>query len=151
MDISNNDTTSSPVAPGARRKSGRAVRVPEKFIPEVASSQPGATKRKRSEENVEENASDVEELDESEEEEGGGGEDDDRVKESRRKSKAKTAKKPAAKKPKTNGTLSHEAAPAVQLPQRPKKAKRTVLEDEGAEGLYGTPMFLSMILQMLTC
>lgn len=135
MDISNNDVTSTPVATGSRRKSGRAVKVPEKFVPDAPSSQQGSAsaKRKRGGEDAENDASDVdEEAEESDATVESAGEEE--VREIRRK--AKTTKKPAAKKPKVNGTASHEA-PAVKLPARPKKAKKAAIADKSAEGLYG--------------
>ena len=138
MDISNNDVTSSPVATGSRRKSGRATKAPEKFVPDVPSSQPGpaSAKRKRGGEDAENDASDLEdeEAEESDDTIESGGEEE--VRESRKR--AKTTKKPAAKKPKVNGTVSHDETPHVPLPSRPKKAgKRVAIADKDAEGLYG--------------
>jgi hypothetical protein len=141
MDISNNDMTSTPVATGSRRKSGRAVKAPEKFVPDAPSSQagPANSKRKR-EEDAENDASDVEDEEEEESDDtiDSAGEEDGR--ETRKK--AKTAKKPAAKKAKVNGNVSHEDAPAVKLPNRPKKAgKRVAIADKDAEGLYGKHVY----------
>jgi len=136
MDISNNDVTSSPAATGGRRKSGRAVKVPEKFVPEVSSSQPAPTsaKRKRGREGVENDASDIE--DEAEASDATlESADEEELRDTRKK--AKTTKKPAAKKPKVNGTAPYEDAPAVKLPNRTKKAKKVVIDDDSAEGLYG--------------
>jgi cohesin complex subunit SA-1/2 len=136
MDISNNDVTSTPVATGSRRKSGRAVKVPEKFVPEAPSSQQGtaSAKRKRGGEDAENGASDVDE--EAEESDATvESADEEEVREIRRK--AKTTKKPAAKKPKVNGTATHEEAPAVKLPNRPKNSKKVAIADKNAEGLYG--------------
>ncbi len=138
MDISNNDATSSPVATGSRRKSGRAVKVPEKFVPEVTSSQPGpaSAKRKRAAEDVENDAS---ELDEDSEESDATVESaaEEEVREERRR--AKKTKKPAAKKPKVNGTTAHDETHAVKLPARPKNSgKRVAIAAEDVEGLYGT-------------
>jgi cohesin complex subunit SA-1/2 len=136
MDISNNDVTSTPVATGSRRKSGRAVKVPEKFIPDAPSSQQGTSsaKRKRGGEDAENDASDLDEdAEESDATVESAGEDEER--EIRRK--AKTTKKPAAKKPKVNGTATHEEAPAVKLPNRPKKTKKVAIADRNVEGLYG--------------
>jgi cohesin complex subunit SA-1/2 len=135
MDISNNDVTSTPVATGSRRKSGRAVKVPEKFVPDAPGSQQGSVsaKRKRGGEDVENDASDVdEEAEESDATVESAAEEE--VREIRRK--AKTTKKPAAKKPKVNGTAAHEDAPVVKLPNRPKKTK-VAIADKNAEGLYG--------------
>lgn len=190
MDISNNDVASSPVATGGRRKSGRAVKAPNKFKPDAPSSQAGPTsaKRKRGGNEVENGASGnegdsdlsdppesegeeeevrkpqrrakgtkkpaakkpkvVAEVEEAEEEieeeveeeselseapESAAGEE---VRKPRRKAKA--AKKSAPKSSKVNGTSHADAAPAMRLPNRPKKAvKRVVIADEATEGLYG--------------
>lgn len=144
MDISNNDMTSSPAgAISNRRKSGRAVKIPEKFVPAPSSSQaaPASAKRKRGGEDVENDASDI---DEEEEEEEGSEEEiesaaEEEIKEARRK--AKSARKPAAKKPKTNGTASHKSASAVRLPSRAKqgakKGTKILIADREADGLYG--------------
>ncbi|KAF7909428.1 uncharacterized protein EAF01_003146 [Botrytis porri] len=134
-----NDVSSTPVVSG-RRKSGRAVKAPEKFVPDLPSSAIRSTnaKRKRSDEEGEDDASEEEEVEVEEEdeddelEEESAGEEE--LREARRK--AKTSKKPAAKKPKINGTASHARAPAVRLPNRPKKAKTVVIADEDADGLY---------------
>jgi cohesin complex subunit SA-1/2 len=112
------------------------VKVPEKFIPDAPSSQQGSAsaKRKRGGEDAENDASDV---DEEEEESDATVESaaEEEVREIRRK--AKTTKKPAAKKPKVNGAATHGEAPAVKLPARPKKAKKVAIADKSAEGLYG--------------
>ncbi|KAE8444270.1 hypothetical protein EG329_000677 [Mollisiaceae sp. DMI_Dod_QoI] len=137
MDISNNDVTSTPGATASRRKSGRAVKVPEKFVPDVPSTQqgPASAKRKRGDEDVENDASEIdedEEIEEEEEEEESAAEEE--LKASRRK--PNKPRKPAAKKPKVNGTTSHEEALPVRLPARPKKTKRVAIADKDAEGLY---------------
>jgi hypothetical protein len=136
MDISNNDVTSTPVATGSRRKSGRAVKVPEKFVPDAPSSQQGSAsaKRKRGGEDAENDASDIEE-DEEESDATVESAAEDEVREIRRK--AKTTKKPAAKKPKVNGTATHDKEPQVKRPARPKKTKKVAIADKSAEGLYG--------------
>lgn len=138
MDISNNDVTSSPAASGTRRKSGRAVKAPEKFVPDAQSSQPdpASAKRKRQGEDVEDDASDDEETDDDSDEsiESAGEEE---LKEARKKAK-NTSKKPAPKKAKVNGALSKERTPAVRLPNRAKKSKQVAIADRSAEGLYGT-------------
>ncbi|TVY13720.1 Cohesin subunit psc3 [Lachnellula arida] len=135
MDISNNDVTSSPAATGGRRKSGRAVKAPEKFVPDAPSSQaaPTSAKRKRGEEEVENDASDIE--DEAEASDATlESADEEELRETRKR--AKTTKKPAAKKAKVNGTAPLEDAPAVKLPNRPKKIKKVVINDDSADGLY---------------
>lgn len=136
-----NDVSSTPVASG-RRKSGRAVKVPEKFIPDLPSSAVRSTnvKRKRSEEEGEDDASGEEEVEPEEEDEddelGEESAAEEELRETRRK--ARTSKKPAAKKPKINGTASNVRVAAVRLPNRPKKAtKKVVIADDNAEGLYG--------------
>jgi cohesin complex subunit SA-1/2 len=139
MDISNNDVTSTPVATGSRRKSGRAVKVPEKFVPETA---PASVKRKRGDEENENDASDVDEEAEASDATAASGEEEE-PRPSRKKGKGKAPRKPAAKKPKVNGAAAHEeedeeVAPAVKLPSRPKAASRRVaIADKNAEGLYG--------------
>lgn len=136
MDISNNDTESSPAA-GSRRKSSRAVRAPEKFVPEVPSSQAGntgGTKRKRREENGGNDASDIdEESEDSDSSAASVAEEEAR----QTQKKATRPRKPATKKPKVNGNASREDALAVRLPNRPKKTRRLAIADEDAEGLYG--------------
>jgi cohesin complex subunit SA-1/2 len=153
MDISNNDVTSSLVATGSRRKSGRAVKVPEKFVPDAPSSQPGlaSAKRKRGGENTENDASDIEdieeELDDSEGTIESAGEEE--LKETRRKT-TKARRKPAAKKPKINGSASHEVAAAVKLPSRAKKPKKVAIADKSAEGLYGKRVCFRKFRHFLT-
>ncbi|KAL5329449.1 hypothetical protein ACEPPN_002961 [Leptodophora sp. 'Broadleaf-Isolate-01'] len=136
MDISNNDATSSPAPTGSRRKSGRAVKAPEKFIPEGPSSQTGSanSKRKRIEEDGEGDASEIDEETEA---------SDDAVESAAEeelrevRKNAKKTKKPAAKKAKVNGTTSRDEPLAVKLPARPKKGgKRVAIADKDAEGLY---------------
>jgi cohesin complex subunit SA-1/2 len=131
------DNESSAPEGNSRRKSGRAVKAPEKFVPNASSSQAnGHSKRKRP--NGEESDAELVDNDASSEEESE--EDDDspdeeEIRERRRKSKK--ARKPVAKKPKVNGTVAYNRAPAVTLTTRPKKTKRVVLADDEAEGLYG--------------
>lgn len=131
---------SSPVATASRRKSGRAVRIPEKFAPET---RPVTAKRKRSGNDVENNASDVEEEEEELASDATStleSADEEEVRGTRKKAKPipKASSKPVAKKPKVNGTVSHEEdASAVRLPSRPKKGKKVAIADRSAEGLYG--------------
>ncbi|TAQ88730.1 hypothetical protein B7494_g2941 [Chlorociboria aeruginascens] len=134
MEISENDATSSPVATEGRRKSGRAVRVPDKFMPDMSSSQADTSvKRKRPIADVGNDASDVEEDEEIDDEEESL--DKGEARESRKKSR-KPARKPAAKKPKVNGDSSNGGAPAIKLPNRPKKGKKVAIADASAGGLY---------------
>lgn len=147
MDISNNDVASSPVASGTRRKSGRATKVPQKFVPDAApSSQAGSanSKRKRTAEEDGEGEEDASEIDEEEEDspEEAESAEEEEFQETRRKKAARPrakAKKPAAKKAKVNGDAPHDEPLAVKLPAQPRKtaAKRVAIADEDAEGLYG--------------
>jgi cohesin complex subunit SA-1/2 len=141
-EISENDAMSSPNANttgSVRRKSGRAVRVPEKFQPAPTTQSENTNgKRKRGGANVdedEENDVDEQEEESEEDEEEEESEEEEETKATRRK--AKTSKKPVAKKAKVNGTASDDDAPALKLPNRPKKSKKVAIVDESAEGLYG--------------
>lgn len=131
MDISNTDLESSPaVRGGNRRKSGRAIKAPELLSSQQANNT--SAKRKRGQENGENDASDIDEEAEDSESSATSVEE---VRQTQKKP-AKT-RKPAAKKPKVNGNAAHAKAPAVKLPNRPKKAKKVVIADKDAEGLYG--------------
>ena len=151
MEISDNEST--PRAEESRRKSGRAVRAPEKYEPDLAASQiNGTAKRKRSDAGDDEE--EAAEIDASEEEEESDEEiesaDEEELREARKR--AKKAKKPVAKKPKTNGSVAHTRAPAVkQLPSRPKKSKKVALADDEAEGLYGMSSQLILSLASYLC
>jgi len=135
MDISSNDVASSQAESGSRRKSGRAVRAPEKFVPDVPSSQNGPAKRKRGGNEAEDGASDSEEIDEDSDEsiESAGEEE---LKDARKKA-SKPAKKPAQKKPKVNGPQLNDGTATVRLPSRVKKPKKVAIADRSAGGLYG--------------
>jgi cohesin complex subunit SA-1/2 len=129
-----------------RRKSGRAVKVPDKFQPEVESSQTAGAggKRKRSGDDMEgvENEVDEEEVEEDESDE----EDEDEESEEeeapvKKKSKPKAAatkSAPVAKKAKVNGSAPQPKAHSMRLPSRAKKPTgKVVFKDQDAEGLYG--------------
>lgn len=137
QEISENDAMSSPnAAISSRRKSGRAVKVPEKFQPDTTlATEPANGKRKRAgDDAIEDVENDSEENEsESEEEEASADEEETRA----AKKRARTTKKPAAKKPKVNGTKSHTPETIARLPSRPKKAKKVAIADADAEGLYG--------------
>lgn len=138
MEISENDAMSTTNATNNRRQSGRAVRAPQKFVPDA---QPGSVngKRKRTggnDDDDEENEEDEDEEEEDSDEEESADEDD--AEDSRKRSKP--ARKPAAKKPKVNGTNDAEtghATSAVKLPNRSRKSKKVLIADPKAEGLYG--------------
>ena len=139
QDISTNDIMSSP-APTGRRKSGRAVKVPEKFQPDEA---PVNAKRKRSGRNVESDASEVEDENEDSEEEEQS-EEEEVPKPSRKKAKTQPAWKSATKKSKANGIIGDNqeddleaTAHAIRLPARPRKSRKATVQNQEAEGLYG--------------
>lgn len=157
METSENTATPSPgPANGAssRRRSGRERKVPEKFQPEVTI----APKRKRDDGDDEENhdpengdqhdGDDDEDMsDDVEDEEDSPDEEEQR--EARRQQKKKKsasqssrAKKPAAKKPKINGTAPPATAQSISvgLPSRPKprKTARVVAGDRrDGDDVYG--------------
>lgn len=141
MEISENDATSSAAATNSRRKSGRAVRAPEKFVPDLPSSQieKSSTKRKRGHEGIDNDASEAEdhEDDESDQESEESAAEEE-VRQTWKKTKA--PRKPTAKKAKTNGGPRHprdEDAEAEELPRHSRKGKKVAIADQSAEGLYG--------------
>jgi cohesin complex subunit SA-1/2 len=139
MAISENDATNSPATEN-RRVSQRAVRAPEKFVPDAPSSRSGNAngKRKRgADDAVEdvENGAEDEDEEESEEEEEDESADEEETRQVKRRTKPN--KKPVAKKAKVNGTAPSTSAPAVKLPTRQRKTKKVAIEDPNAEGLYG--------------
>ena len=133
-----NDVASS----AARRKSGRVSKRPERFAP--GASPAGSAKRKRGDDNDSGVDADGASSDEPSEESSEGEPDEEEVRERQRKRKSKTAaRKPATKKPKTNGASVNLAIrPAAngtkKIAKRPRKAavrKSTLPAD--TEGLYG--------------
>lgn len=153
METSDNNATSSPasIPENSRRRSGRVVRAPQKFSPEPNSSQnePTASKRKRGPDRDEEDAENESpaEVDDEEELSNPDDEDDDveesasRSKRSKSKSKSRP-KKPAMKRAKVNGSApvdvaTASSAPAVKLPNRPKKTVRVTIAHPDGDGLYG--------------
>lgn len=133
------------MASSTRRKSGRVSKKPEKFTPGASPS--GSAKRKRGDDGdgddsgLEADAPSSEEEEESSE----GEPDEEELRERQRKKKSRSAaKKPAPKKPRTNGdTLSLAIRPATnaakKASKRPRKAPvRKSMLPEQAEGLYGT-------------
>lgn len=152
METSDNNATSSPasIPENSRRRSGRVVRAPQKFSPEPNSSQnePTASKRKRGPDRDEEDAENESpaEVDDEEELSNPDDEDDDveesasRSKRSKSKSKSRP-KKPAMKRAKVNGSApvdvaTASSAPAVKLPNRPKKTVRVTIAHPDGDGLY---------------
>ncbi|KAL5115509.1 cohesin complex subunit [Pleosporales sp. CAS-2024a] len=124
-----------------RRRSGRVTRKPEKLA--SAPSPAESTKRKRHDNDdsgVEADEPSSEEQSESSEDEP----DEEELRDRRRKRKGKAAtKRPAPKKPKTNGApISLAMRPAAgvsrKLTKRPRKAaiRKSAVSDEEPEGLY---------------
>ncbi|KAI6782918.1 Cohesin subunit-like protein [Emericellopsis cladophorae] len=139
--MDNNAATSSadPDAAARRRRSGRVSRVPDKFAPEPSNAQ--ASKRKR-DDDAEDDENDVPELDEEDSDESSDGDGDasDQDHEpasSRRARKAQPSRsrKPAVKKPKTNGAHTSGANRAITLPRMPKRSARLDTGDK-TTGLY---------------
>ncbi|KAL2017575.1 hypothetical protein VTK56DRAFT_1948 [Thermocarpiscus australiensis] len=141
MDISEDNTTSSPAPTSTARRSGRVTKAPAKFTPDA----PAATKRKRSaghdDEDVEnESPNDTDDVSDADDD----GAEDSPAEEPRRAAKKKPSssqpaktRKPAAKKPKTNGEApSHEPTRSAQLPSRPKKTVRIAIARRDGDGLY---------------
>ena len=134
------DATSS----SSRRKSGRVTKKPEKFTP--GTSPTGTSKRKRGDDN--DSGVDADEPTSEDEDESTEGEpDEEELRERRRKNKSKVpAKRPAPKKPKTNGksvTLAmRPATSASKKSSRPRKApvRKSILAEDETEGLYGRHM-----------
>jgi hypothetical protein len=126
----------------ARRRSGRVSKKPEKF---AASSPTNSAKRKRGDNDDSGVEADQPSSDEDEEESSEGEPDEEELRERQRKRKGKVpAKRPAAKKPKTNGaTMSLAMRPATSAPKkiakRPRKAaiRKSAVSAEEPAGLYG--------------
>ncbi|KAI1138576.1 STAG-domain-containing protein [Hypoxylon sp. FL0543] len=148
METSDNNATSSPAsAPdNSRRRSGRVVRAPQKFSPDPQND-PTSSKRKRGPDRDGEDAENESPVEDEDEELSDPEDEDDEVEEqtsrskkSKPKQKSRT-KKPAAKRAKVNGTAPPEAAsaslaPALKLPNRPKKTGRVAIAHPDGDGLY---------------
>lgn len=141
MESEDNNATPSPSAADARRRSGRVVRAPRKFTEEVQNDT--SSRRKRTRDDNEEDAENQEpndSLEEASDEEEAGDESEGDLAPRQKKAKPR-AKKPAAKKPKINGSAPAEAsssqAPALRLPNRPKKTVRVAIARKDGNGLYG--------------
>lgn len=121
----------------SRRRSGRVVKAPTKFAPEVQSS--AAAKRKRGEQDEDDGEDDVPDLDDdsSDDDVDADSDEDHPAPRSRKASQPGRAKKPSSKKPKTNGTQPSALGHASSIPSRPKKSVRIDTGDKGT-GLFGT-------------
>lgn len=137
METSDNNATSSPAPAGTSRRSGRVSKLPEKFVPDA----PAATKRKRRDDNDDEDAendaplTDEDESDASADDAADDDEIEDAPKRKKKSSQPARSRKPAAKKPKTNGDAG---AHPVRLASRPKKTVRIAIEHRDGDGLFGT-------------
>ncbi|XXH00085.1 Importin subunit alpha-1 [Hypoxylon texense] len=153
METSDNNAPSSPasVPDNSRRRSGRVVRAPQKFSPQPNQSQnDNPSKRKRGTDHDDENGENgyPEEAEDDDEELSDPDDEDDDAEEApssrsrKTKSKQKSRpKKPAVKRAKVNGSTPVDAvsasnAPAVKLPNRPKKTARVVIAHPDGDGLY---------------
>ncbi|KAK4203296.1 putative cohesin subunit [Triangularia verruculosa] len=147
METSDNNATGSPAPTSSARRSGRVSKAPSKFTPDA----PVASKRKRAADNDDED--DDQENDDAEneapddEEDNNASDDDDgsetATEEPRRAKKKKKApsssarpRKPATKKPKTNGDAPSHDQIVGHLPSRPKKAVRLAITRPTDVGLY---------------
>ncbi|KAK4163573.1 cohesin subunit psc3 [Cladorrhinum sp. PSN259] len=138
METSDNNATSSPAPTSSARRSGRVSKAPNKFTPDA----PVASKRKRNADNDDEDDDDDAE---NEEPADAGALNETATEEPRRaaKRKKKTSssqakpRKPATKKPKTNGDAGGHDAIIGHLPSRPKKTVRiAAIARPVEEGLY---------------
>ncbi|KAI5862936.1 STAG-domain-containing protein [Durotheca rogersii] len=152
MDTPDNNATSSPAPDSARRRSGRVVRAPQKFSPDLPSAQNehASSKRKRGPDRGEEDAENESPAEDGEDDDelSDPEDDDDHVDDEpaprSKKSKSKQRprpKKPAVKRARVNGSAPAEPAsashaPAVKLPNRPKKTVRVAIVNSDRDGLY---------------
>ncbi|CAM1508413.1 Fc.00g052610.m01.CDS01 [Cosmosporella sp. VM-42] len=120
----------------ARRRSGRVVKAPTKFTPEPTTNS-SAPKRKRAENDEEdvENESPLSDEEMSDDLDDESDEDHPAPRSRKKSSQTSRAKKPAMKKPKTNGTQPARPALAAGLPSRPKKSVRIDAGEKGT-GLF---------------
>lgn len=124
------------------RRSGRVVRAPAKFSPEAYASQNGAapsSKRKRDadpeqddeDDDASSQLSEIEDPGDDEQEDADDGEQPAATKSRKKPSQRAKPRKPAIKRPKTNGN-----GPAVKLPNRPKKTVRLAIANRDDNALY---------------
>ncbi|OAA66123.1 STAG-like protein [Cordyceps fumosorosea ARSEF 2679] len=124
-----NDTAASSQDGDAPRRSGRVVKVPEKWEPEPSAH--ASTKRKRGGEGDDADDGLESDDDESAEDDDDAGDGDHPAPRARRAGGASRQKKPSLKKPKTNGAGGHTA----RIPSRPKKTVRIEAGSKGT-GLF---------------
>lgn len=148
MEITDNSELSSPALASTARRSGRVIKAPEKYVPDA----PVATKRKHAAEHDEEDVEnespdeDAEANGDSDAGESDAEEDDEVVKRPKTKrapSRSTKTKKPAAKKPKINGSAPKFSNHASKhLPSRPKKNARLEIARRRGDELYGIGILL---------
>jgi len=150
METSDNTAAGSPAPTGTSRRSGRVLKVPEKFIPDA----PAAAKRKRHDDNDDddaENDAPLTDLEDSDSEADDAADDDEDAieeapKRKKKPSQSARSRKPAAKKPKTNGDAGGHPVKLASLASRPKKAARTApVEHHDGDGLFGKQTPLSAV------
>lgn len=122
--MDNESVTSQDQDAASRRRSGRVVKAPEKYEPELSQS----AKRKRGAGNDDGLDDGIDSEEESSEEED---DSDEEHPAPRSRKPAQRKKKPSTKKPKING--GHTA----RIPSRPKKTVRIEAGEKGT-GLFGT-------------
>lgn len=135
-----NATASPDTDAASRRRSGRVSKAPAKF-----SQEPVAAKRKRSgDDRDDDEDDDVEnELPEADEDISDATDDQEPAvrrprQRSKRPPKSSAARKPAVKKPKTNGVAPDSLNKATNLPSRPKKTVAiSSFAKPGDDDLYG--------------
>ncbi|POS88446.1 hypothetical protein EPUL_000033, partial [Erysiphe pulchra] len=134
MDHLNIETRSSPTSGAQRRRSGRTIKPPQKFTPVVTPSRVTSKRKRRTE--AESDSSDLENNDVSDTS------NDDEQPKSQRKSQK--ARKPSAKRYKSNGRLTLAVNSVMKAPSRLKKNinRRVVIADKDSTGLYAD-LFLS--------
>lgn len=138
METTDNNAASSPAPSGTARRSGRVSKLPEKFVPDAHA---GSKRKHRGDDDddAENDAPDTD-RDESDAEADDAADDDEIEEPPRRKKKSSQparSRKPAAKKPKTNGDASAGGDHPVRLASRPKKTARIVAERQDGDELYG--------------
>lgn len=133
-----------------KRRSGRVTRKPNLFT-----AAPGGAKRKRNAaDDREEQVDDDDNSEEEDDSESEGEPDEEEMREKRtkaRKGKSAPGKKPAAKRPKTNGTTALPLRGGQAKTRKPKKAK--ALDEAAAEeagGLFGKAGLVTQAQPSLT-
>jgi cohesin complex subunit SA-1/2 len=151
MDTSdNNAAPSASGTEGSRRRSGRVVKPTSRYSPEPSTAQQDQAnpKRKRGadndddEDDVENEDAAGEEAEANDESDDDEDDDDDEEPTPKPKKSKSRAKKPATKRAKVNGdgptgVASSTVAPAVRLPNRPKKTARIAVTTRDGAGIYG--------------